>query len=85
MARYFFDIQDGFDHRDEIGQEIESPQALRREALRVMTGLVADEDADSVGFAIIVSVRDATGANVLTLRTVCQFDEPEAQLLRAAS
>ena len=43
MPRYFFDINDGTDLKDEVGREIREPLALRREALRVMTALMAAE------------------------------------------
>ncbi|GJE75706.1 MULTISPECIES: DUF6894 family protein [Methylorubrum] len=75
MPRFFFDIHDGADLRDEVGREISEPLALRREALRVMTTLMAAEAEDSQDCALTLSVRNENGDCVMTIRLVCQIDD----------
>lgn len=75
MPRYFFDISDGTDLRDEVGREISEPLALRREALRVMTALMAAEAEDSQDCTLVLTVRNGNGDGVMTIRLVCQIDD----------
>lgn len=75
MPRYFFDIHDGAELRDEVGREIREPIALRREALRVMTTLMAAEAEDSQDCTLVLTVRNETGEGVMTIRLVCQIDD----------
>ncbi|MBD8905368.1 DUF6894 family protein [Methylorubrum zatmanii] len=75
MPRYFFDINDGADLKDEVGREIREPLALRREALRVMTALMAAEAEDSQDCTLVLTVRDESGDGVMTIRLVCQIDD----------
>ncbi len=75
MARYFFDIHDGADLRDEVGREIGDPLALRREALRVMTALMAAEAEDSQDCTLVLTVRHESGDGIMTIRLVCQIDD----------
>ncbi|WP_342148058.1 DUF6894 family protein [Methylorubrum sp. SB2] len=75
MPRYFFDIHDGVDLRDEVGREIGNPLALRREALRVMTSLMAAEAEDSQDSTLVLTVRNETGDGIMTIRLVCQIDD----------
>ncbi|WP_232628868.1 DUF6894 family protein [Methylobacterium sp. Leaf118] len=75
MPRYFFDINDGTHLRDEVGREIQEPLALRREALRVMTALMAAEAEDSQDCTLVLSVRNEASETVMTIRLVCQVDD----------
>lgn len=75
MSRYYFDIVDGTLIRDEIGREIDTPLALRREALRIMTSLAAEEAEDAKDCSLHLTVRDETGATQLAIRLVCQVEE----------
>ncbi|GJE70138.1 DUF6894 family protein [Methylorubrum podarium] len=75
MPRYFFDINDGTDLKDEVGREIQDPLALRREALRVMTTLMAAEAEDSQDCTLVLTVRNGDGDGVMTIRLVCQIDD----------
>ncbi|MEE7457534.1 MULTISPECIES: DUF6894 family protein [Methylobacteriaceae] len=75
MPRYFFDINDGTDLKDEVGREIREPLALRREALRVMTALMAAEAEDSQDCTLVLTVRNGNGDSVMTIRLVCQIDD----------
>ena len=75
MPRYFFDIHDGVELRDDVGREIAEPLALRQEALRVMTTLMAAEAEDSQDCTLVLSVRNGAGERVMTIRLVCQIDD----------
>ena len=75
MPRYFFDIHDGVELRDEIGRDLESGAILRAEALQAATRLVAAEAEDSKETTLILTVRDAAGAMSLKVRVVCQVEE----------
>ncbi|GLS47064.1 DUF6894 family protein [Methylobacterium brachythecii] len=85
MPRYFFDIHDGFEFRDEDGRELVDSEAVRREALKVMGELSASEGKNSDGYTIVVKVRDENGASALTLRSVFQIEDPTKSRLRIAS
>lgn len=75
MPRYFFDMHDGAEIRDEIGREIDHPALVRREALRVATALAAEEGEDGNQCSLELTVRDEGGARVLSVRLVCQVEE----------
>ena len=78
MPRYFFDIHDGAEIRDEIGREIEHPALVRREALRVATALAAEEGEDESACSLVLTVRDEAGGDVLSVRLVCRVQEAAA-------
>lgn len=85
MPRYYFDIHDGFELRDDVGRDIKDLRAARTEALTVITGLAAAEGEDSDGYTIVLDVWDEAGANVLTVRMVCQLDDAAERRLKRAS
>ena len=74
MARYFFDIYDGVECRDEIGRELENGIFVRAEALKVATQLMTAEAEDSKETTLVLTVRDEVGSTPLTLRLVCQIE-----------
>lgn len=75
MPRYFFDVYDGTDLRDEVGRELEDDDAIiRAEALHVIAKLMKAEAEDAKETALILTVRDETGAKPLTVRLVCQVE-----------
>ena len=75
MSRYFFDIDDGSTISDEIGREIRDERMLRREALSVVTALMAAEADDAKETTLILSARDEAGNVSLKVRMVCQVEE----------
>ncbi|GLS44468.1 DUF6894 family protein [Methylobacterium brachythecii] len=75
MPRYFFDVHDGVDLRDEIGRDLESGSILRAEALKVVTALMAAEADDARETTLVLTVRDAAGVTPLKVRLVCQVEE----------
>lgn len=77
MPRYFFDVNDGFELRDEIGRELEGGAILRSEALQVVTALMKAEADEARETTLTLSVRDATGAIPLRVRLACQVQELE--------
>lgn len=76
MPRYFFDLNDGTQLRDEIGRELKNRNSLRAEAIRVVTALVAAEAGDAKDTTLVLSVRDEAGFIPLKVRIACQVEEP---------
>jgi hypothetical protein len=75
MPRYFFDVNDGAEHRDEIGRELEAGAILRAEALQVATALMKAEADDAKETTLVLSVRDVNADTRLRIRLVCQVEE----------
>lgn len=75
MPRYFFDVNDGAEMRDDIGRELEAGEELRAEALKVVTKLMAAEAEDAKETTLVLTVRDATAAIPLKIRLVCQVEK----------
>lgn len=78
MPRYFFDIDDGVEMRDEIGRELESGAILRAEALQVAAALVIAEAQDAKETTLVLTVRDEAGATPLKVRLVSQVEESQS-------
>jgi hypothetical protein len=74
MPRYFFDIDDGAEHKDEIGRVLEDGPILRAEALKVVAALTVAEAEDARETTLVLSVRDEAGVPVLRVRVVCQVE-----------
>ncbi|MCE4225010.1 hypothetical protein HCU64_14715 [Methylobacterium sp. C25] len=75
MARFFFDIHDGVEVRDEIGRELEPGPILRTEALKVVARLMEAEAEDAKETTLLLTVRDSYGSIHLKIRLVCQVEE----------
>jgi hypothetical protein len=75
VSRYFFDIDDGSVHSDEIGREVRDANALRREALGVVAALMVAEAEDARETTLVLSARDENGKVSLKVRMVCQVEE----------
>ncbi|RYF45333.1 MAG: hypothetical protein EOO38_16220 [Cytophagaceae bacterium] len=73
MARYFFDVSDGVDIRDDTGHDLPDLQAARSHAISRATKFVAQLDDEGKGGYIIVTIRDAHRI-ITTLRLVCHID-----------
>ncbi|MCE4225591.1 hypothetical protein HCU64_17705 [Methylobacterium sp. C25] len=73
--RYYFDINDGTEVRDEIGRVLEGGEILRAEALRVITRLTAAEAEEARETTLVLAVRDQVGKTALKVRIVCQLEE----------
>ncbi|GEP10910.1 DUF6894 family protein [Methylobacterium gnaphalii] len=74
MGRYFFDIDDGSVIADEVGREIGDGTMLRREALRVVTALMAAEAEDARETTLVLSARNEAGKISLKVRMACQVE-----------
>lgn len=85
MPRYYFDVQDGFEFKDDKGREIPNAEDVRAEAMKVISELSTSESQENDGYTIIVNVRDENSAYVLTIRMVCQIDESPRRHLKIAS
>ena len=71
MPRYFFNVVDGREIRDELGTELPSLDAAREEALQASVELLRALKRKSefwAGDAWIMNVTDEAGRAVLTLR-----------------
>ncbi|MCE4222775.1 hypothetical protein HCU64_03345 [Methylobacterium sp. C25] len=75
MPRFYFDIYDGADIRDEVGRILTSKQSVRQEALKVALNLLAAEAADARESALVLTVRDEAGKTSLRIRVVSQIEE----------
>lgn len=75
MPRYFFDVNDGTEHRDEVGRELEGGAILRAEAIQVVTALMKAEAEEAKETTLVLTVRDEAGAIPLRLRLVCQVQD----------
>lgn len=75
MPRYFFDVNDGAELRDETGRDLEGGAILRAEALQVVTALMKAEAEDAKDTTLVLSVRDETGGIILKVRLACQLEE----------
>lgn len=69
MPHYFFDVHDGIDVVDEVGQDLPDIDAAKREAIRIAGDFASDprmlgED----GGALVIVIRDAPDVPVLTVR-----------------
>ncbi|MDE3854850.1 DUF6894 family protein [Sinorhizobium meliloti] len=65
MPRYFFDVINGEGPmRDDEGVELPDPDAVRREAAKIVTDLARDEVPKEQAVKIVVNVRDEADAKV---------------------
>ena len=71
MPRYFMDLYscDGLTV-DEEGQLFDTPERLRREAVRILPDIIRDEMLDGDGASITLEVRDESGNRVLVASLV---------------
>ncbi|KAB1076032.1 DUF6894 family protein [Methylobacterium planeticum] len=66
MPRYYFDIQDCIDVRDDQGVELPDMAAVRAEAHRALAELVSHQSPQRSAVQIRADVRDGDGERVLT-------------------
>lgn len=72
MPRYFFDIKDGVDVRDDVGIDLADMTAARAHAIRRTADFVSHLDNDGDGGYLIVTIRDES-QTLLKIRLVCQM------------
>ncbi len=75
MSRFYFDMNDGVDIRDDVGRDLADTVAARAEALAVAIKLLAAEAADAKDTTLVLTVRDETGATPIRIRLVSQIEE----------
>lgn len=75
MARYFFDVNDGAEMRDEIRRQLGDSADVRAEAIRVVAALLTAEAEDGADTTLVLSVRDEDGTASLRVRMACQVEE----------
>ncbi|GEO98219.1 DUF6894 family protein [Methylobacterium haplocladii] len=76
MARYFFDISGSIRVDDQTGRHIPDSLDLRIQALAEAAGVAARESRHGKETEVVVTVRDATGAECLKVRLLSQVDVP---------
>lgn len=65
MTRYFFDVTSNDNLiQDEEGDELDSPQAARAEAIAILPGLARAMKIDGDQHTLAVTVRNVTGKPV---------------------
>ncbi|WP_238231944.1 DUF6894 family protein [Methylobacterium thuringiense] len=74
MPRYYFDVTDGTEIRDEIGRELEEGSILRAETLQTAARLLIAEAEDSKETTLVLTVRDEANAIPLRVRLACQLE-----------
>ena len=77
MQRFFFDISDGVEIHDDVGQLLPSLTDARIYAIIRGTDFVSKLDEGGKGGYIIVTIRSET-AKLVTLRLVCHIEAHEA-------
>lgn len=75
MPRYFFDVNDGTEQRDEVGRVLEGVETLRARALQLAAALAKVEADDANEAVFVMTVRDEAGALPFRVRMVCQIEE----------
>lgn len=84
MARYFFDIHDGWEFlQDSIGQDCVDGDHIRREAMRALPEIARDaiphRGADAQAFTVIVRNADNAPVYTATLTFSGLWMSPQAQ------
>jgi hypothetical protein len=74
MTTYFFDVHDGFDIRDDTGQDLADTEAARKRAVQIAADFAKDPSNLTETGTIVVKVRNDSGATVATVRLVCQVE-----------
>ncbi|GEO97753.1 DUF6894 family protein [Methylobacterium haplocladii] len=75
MARYYFDLDDGSNSRNEIVHEVADPDLLRSEALRVATEATTKGGENTGETTLVLTVRNEDGLTRLKVRLVCQVED----------
>ena len=75
MPRYFFDLNDGTEVRDEQGRELSGVDAARAHATRMIGRYVRKSDQlAAVGGTVAVDARDSAGNHVFTAQFVLNLE-----------
>lgn len=65
MARYFFDLSNGEGlTEDDVGVELLSPESIRTEVSRILTGIAGEEMLSQESGAVSIEVRDERGRSL---------------------
>lgn len=83
MPRYFFDVQDGCHHIDELGRDLPDFESAKAEAMRVATEFAASPRMlANDGGALIVIMRDERNDMVMTARLALSLEIRRPQVGR---
>jgi hypothetical protein len=85
VPRYFFDVVDGKNLPDEIGEELSDLAAAKCHAVTYAGRLICDDAADFWGRGEwLMTVADATGLTLFTL-VLTGYDSPAANTISIAT
>ncbi|GLS46232.1 DUF6894 family protein [Methylobacterium brachythecii] len=76
MPRYFFDVHDGVEVRDDVGRVFADQEGARREALQLAADYAKVVENLSASGLLVVTVRSEAGETVAVVRLICQIDAP---------
>jgi len=77
MPRYFFDIHDGIQVIDEVGQDLPDDEVAKGEAYKIAANVAGTTKAlANDGCALTVVVRSSPADTVMTIRLVFNVDQP---------
>ena len=75
MPRYFFNIHDGVDRRDQDGIDFPDVTSARGEAVRATGEILRDEDGKLIGKSWVMEVTDEDGHAVLRIGVTAETPE----------
>jgi hypothetical protein len=65
MPRYFFDVHDGTFARDDVGVELENPDAARKQVWNTLLAMAAQREPDGdMACQLRMDVRDESGKHL---------------------
>jgi len=83
MPHYYFDIHDGVEVIDKIGQELPDDGVAKGEAYRIAANVAGTTKAlADNGCALTVVVRSSPDTTIMTIRLVFNVDQPWKQRQR---
>lgn len=68
MPRYFFDVHDGVQILDDVGQPFPDIATAKLEAMRIAAGFVCRPSHADEGGAVVIAIRDAPDSVLATVR-----------------
>ncbi|MFF8802025.1 MULTISPECIES: DUF6894 family protein [unclassified Methylobacterium] len=68
MPLYFFDVHDGVEIMDDVGQSFPDIVAAKLEAMRIAAGFVSRPNHADEGGAVVIAIRDAPDSILATVR-----------------
>lgn len=84
MPRFFFDVHDGINVIDDVGQDLPDLEAAKAEGIRIAGGFATRSAMlCEGGGALLVAIRDGPDSVALNVRLVFNVEQPWKQRQRA--